>query len=807
MPRLTRKTKGGQAPPSRSKTSRPKPADPAAEIQAIKAQVSIEKGAEYYGARIDARGAFSCLLPQNHTHGDQHPSARVHDGRVFCYSQGCFGEHGADIFELVGIMENLPKFADQKKFLIDTFGLSGTQSGRRKIEAIYDYLSAAGVLLFQTIRYQPKDFRQRRPDGAGGWIWNLKGVLLVLYRLIEVLAASIVIVLEGEKDVERMYRLGLPPGYAATTSPMGAGKWRAEYSETLRGKKLIIISDVDDPGQKHGQQVAKASTGVASEVLWVDLPKGKDFSDWALQTDATAADVETLLATAHPVEAADPPPIEPDGIFMGDDGEGAGGNGKQRDSRADKLVALERDAGTRFFCDEVGESYAKPRDEPWAMKVKSSDYRRRLIQLSYAATGHAPSTQVLTDALGIFDAQAFLSPPEKVYQRFAAKEGKYAIDLANGAFVLTTADGWGIVKETSFNFIRTIGMEPLPTPIPTTRTLDVVWAPFSNTASEDDAVLGVGAIIGNMCLGGTMAGEFYSGEQGSGKSLTTRFRKALVDPNILSGSAIPDAESDLMLVAANNPVVSWDNESAISPQQSDWICRLTSGGGFGQRTLFTNGEMTIFQFKRPVIINSIVGVISRPDLADRFIPIKLKAFGPGERRGERELQAAFAAAHPEILGALCNCISAALKNSPTLEFKTDERLFDFLKWIAAAEPALDWPPGRFMEAFKRSRAAQDDAILETSPIVDPLYELLASRGGELAETAGQLLPLLESKASERIIKSRAWPSTPRGLRAALERLAPNLRRIGVMVTFSDRTHVGRLICISGSNTSSSEEGR
>lgn len=799
MPMLPQKTKRGQAPPSSSKTSRPKAADSAAEIRTIKEQVTIEKTREHYGIHSDDRGLFRCPCPQNHANGDAHPSARIHDGRIFCYSQNCFGKQGADVFGLVGIMENLPKFADQKKFILETFGLSGTQNVRRRIVATYDYKNAAGELLFQTLRYEPKDFRQRRPDGVGGWVWNLKGVQLVLYRLREVLAAVWVILLEGEKDVERAYQLGLPPGYAATTSPMGAGKWREEYSKYLNGKKLIIMADLDPPGLKHGQQVAKASVGMAAEVFWVDLPEGKDFSEWAVATGATAADVVSLLESARPVDAQpDPPPLEPDGIFLVDDGEGAGGNGKQRESRADKLVALEWDAGTRFFRDVVGVSYAELQDgnHRLVVEVNSVEYKRHLIQKMFAATGRTPSTQALTDALGIFDAQAFIPPPEKVFKRRGGDETEVVYDLADGNFVSNTSAGWLLVKDTRFNFVRTIGMLPASTPIPTTKTLDVLLAPFLNTESEDDLILTVGTIVGNTCHFGIKAGLIITGFQGSGKTFSTRVLKDIEDPNVLSGIGLPDSEAEFMLLATNNPILAFDNESVIPLPMFDVICRALGKAAKAVRTMYTNLGLTISQIQVQIIINSIVGLISRPDLADRFVPVRLRPFGPGERRSEGELQAAFEAARPEIFGALCNCISTALKNSPTLDFKTDERLFDFLKWIAAAEPALDWPPGRFMEAFKKSRAAQDDAILETSPIVDPLVDLLASRGGDLAETAGQLLALLESKASERIIKSRAWPSTPRGLRAALERLAPNLRRIGVMVTFSDRTHVGRLICIA-----------
>ncbi len=102
--------------------------------------------------------------------------------------------------------------------------------GQRRIVATYDYRNEAGALLYQAVRYRPKGFTQRQPDGSGGWIWNIKDVRLVLYRLPELRAADSaapVYLPEGEKDVENLRTLG----FVATCNAMGAGKWRAVYNE------------------------------------------------------------------------------------------------------------------------------------------------------------------------------------------------------------------------------------------------------------------------------------------------------------------------------------------------------------------------------------------------------------------------------------------------------------------------------------------------------------------------------------------------------------------------------------------------
>ena len=145
--------------------------------------------------------------------------------------------------------------------------LKGAQPAapKKQIVATYDYVSASGDLLHQTIRYEPKAFSQRRPDGRGGWLWNLQDIEPVLYRLPVLVSANLgdwVHICEGEKDADRLEDLGL----IATTAPMGAGKWRPSYSEFLRGRKVAIIPDRDEPGQRHAQQVAKALLGVAAVV-------------------------------------------------------------------------------------------------------------------------------------------------------------------------------------------------------------------------------------------------------------------------------------------------------------------------------------------------------------------------------------------------------------------------------------------------------------------------------------------------------------------------------------------------------------
>ena len=162
---------------------------------------------------------------------------------------------------------------------------AGAKPGRARIAATYDYVDEDGEVLFQVVRYEPKTFRQRRPDPSSpdGWVWGLKGARVVPYRLPELLEAvaleRTVFVVEGEKDVDALREIGV----TATCNPMGSGKWPAHFADHLAGAKVVILPDNDEAGRKHRDQVVAALRGAASSVRILDLPnlpERGDAWDW-----------------------------------------------------------------------------------------------------------------------------------------------------------------------------------------------------------------------------------------------------------------------------------------------------------------------------------------------------------------------------------------------------------------------------------------------------------------------------------------------------------------------------------------------
>src|ERR1019366_5080866 len=211
---------------------------------------------------LEARRSGSTWMARCPAHEDNNPSLSIREdgGKVLLHCHaGCSQRDVVEALKARGLWET---------------AAPATTWARRTV-ATYDYTDAAGELLFQVLRFEPKDFRQRRPDGRGGWIWK-KGEQ-VLYHLPEVAEAAIVFVVEGEKDVETLRA----HGFVATTNAGGAkAPWLPQYTETLRGREVILMPDADAPGRARVLRIARALLGVAARIIVLELEGAKDVSEW-----------------------------------------------------------------------------------------------------------------------------------------------------------------------------------------------------------------------------------------------------------------------------------------------------------------------------------------------------------------------------------------------------------------------------------------------------------------------------------------------------------------------------------------------
>jgi len=173
------------------------------------------------------------------------------------------------------------------KILEREFGINREKAERLRpvkfISRIYEYYDADGCLAYQVVRYEPKDFRQRRPDDQGGWIWSLKGIDPLPYNLPAIMASSDepIFIVEGEKCADALIERGI----LATTNSGGAKNWSDALDPWFEGRNVVLLPDNDGAGHAHMDVVQRHLQGRAHAIKRINLPgleaKG-DVADWLL---------------------------------------------------------------------------------------------------------------------------------------------------------------------------------------------------------------------------------------------------------------------------------------------------------------------------------------------------------------------------------------------------------------------------------------------------------------------------------------------------------------------------------------------
>lgn len=279
---------------------------PTLDREAVRAANRLEDVIPELTDRALSRNGTRELVMNCLWHDDHDPSLRVNVEKQVWRCDPC--NIGGDVFAFVERLRGVD-FRTALEELAERASLRHPSTPQRRIVATYDYCDTLGTVRHQTVRWAPKAFSQRRPDGKRGWISNLDGVDLVLYRLPDLIAAVAngreeVAICAGEKDVDALWTLGI----AATTNALGEGKWKDPYTEQLLAigfKRAVVFPDNDTTGHAHGDQVARSCHAGCLAVRVVQLPdvpaKG-DVSDYL-----GAHTKDDLLAVVRAARIYEPP--------------------------------------------------------------------------------------------------------------------------------------------------------------------------------------------------------------------------------------------------------------------------------------------------------------------------------------------------------------------------------------------------------------------------------------------------------------------------------------------------------------------
>jgi hypothetical protein len=251
-------------------------------------------------------------------------------------------------------------------------------------------------------------------------------------------------------------------------------------------------------------------------------------------------------------------------------------------------------------------------------------------------------------------------------------------------------------------------------------------------------------------------------------------------------------ERELMIAANNGYLLAFDNLSGLPIWLSDALCRLASGGSFAVRQLYTDDEEVLFEAARPILLNGIEEVISRPDLGDRAIFLTLAPIDEAQRRPENELWREFEIARPRILGALLDAAVHGLRTLGRVHLDRLPRMADFAIWATACETAL-WPAGTFARAYGANRRTAIEGMIDADPVAACVREIMAERSSWTGSAADLLRASVGRGSDSSSTDRTGWPNNPRALAGRLRRVQTLLRAVGIEIGFRREGRAGTRI--------------
>ena len=284
-----------------------------------------------------------------------------------------------------------------------------------------------------------------------------------------------------------------------------------------------------------------------------------------------------------------------------------------------------------------------------------------------------------------------------------------------------------------------------------------------------------------------------TGDSGTAKTTVARACRLLVDPHFPLLRSLPKSEQDLMIGAHNNWLQAYDNVSAPADWQSDALCRLSTGGGFATRALYSDDRELTIEAQRPILLGGIGDFVQRGDLIDRSIFLWMRPIPDSARQGDSAFWDEFDRDYARLLGSLLDACSGGIRFWPQVQLDELTRMADLDRWGEAVARGLGQPAGTFIEAYRANRRSASDNAIADKPIVMALTRVLAGRPS-IHCTPAELFTTLNALKREVGTGTNEWPRSSAALSALLRQLAPQLREIGVSTAFG-RSNGRRIVTI------------
>jgi putative DNA primase/helicase len=370
-----------------------------------------------------------------------------------------------------------------------------------------------------------------------------------------------------------------------------------------------------------------------------------------------------------------------------------------------------------------------------------------------------------------------------VFRRVGKNQDAKVIDLGtpDWSSILIQDGIWKIVDLELIKFVRSRTTKSLPVP---PRGGDVfLLRKYLNLEKESDFLLVVAYLVASLLESRVYPILILQGGQGCAKSTTSRVLKQLIDPGAPELRSFPSSEESLFIAARNTHLLVMDNMSGLQPWASDALCKIATGCGHSKRELYTDFDESVIEISRPIILNGIDDLASRPDLLDRSIVLHLPKITDEGRRSEQEFWADFECDRPRIFSGILDVLAGALSRRDLVDIKRKPRMADFALIGSAVAMCLDMTSDTFVDLLFENREDQARVAVEMSTVGRAVLnfakenEKTKASPTDLHYRVGLIVPAIE-------FHSKHWPKDPAVFAKELKRLIPPLKLLGLDIEIS-----------------------
>lgn len=463
------------------------------------------------------------------------------------------------------------------------------------------------------------------------------------------------------------------------------------------------------------------------------------------------------------------------------------GGGASSAEVAGRLVRMVTKAG-HLYRDREGLRYAEVpvqgHPETIVLGPGGGGLRDFMIRQYQQERGQIPNSDALSLAGMAVVAEAAVAPLRTVGLRVASADGHTWLDLADEQHraVRIDGNGWEVTDKLpgELRFRRSGGTRALRPPVRDANGLEAL-----RKLLHPRDVPGGFVLMASWALAALRPDVPYPillliGEKGTGKSTVSAIWRLLLDPFGEDGRGLvrpPHQDSDLFAITANSHLMAFENLSSITSYFSDSIAALATGTGIMRRRLYTDSDVASTWARRPIVMNGIAStgadLASKTDLLDRCLVVPL---GPLAYVSERNFWPHVHRLGPAVLGDLLDALVMALRNLPGLDPGPLPRMADFAELVIAAEEALPWTVGTFMDSYGDNHQQASAPLLEDDPLATHITTLARN---DWRGSPAELMATLDDMATIREKREKRWPATANALGRRLTTLAPGLRERNV----------------------------